>query len=36
MDPCRRIWFTSPLAMFAQFLAIIAVFVFIIVALVAL
>lgn len=36
MDPCRRIWFISPLGLFARFLAIIAVFVFIIVALVAL
>jgi hypothetical protein len=36
MDPCRRVWFTSPLAMFGQFLAIIAVFYFIIAALVAL
>lgn len=36
MDPCRRIWFTSPMVLFGQFLAIVAMFVSIIVALVAL
>ena len=32
MDPCRRIWFTSPLTLFAQFLGIVAMFVFIVAA----
>ena len=35
MDPCRRIWFITPAGCVARFLAIVAVFVFIIVSLIA-
>lgn len=32
MDPCRRIWFITPAGLVARFLAIVAMFVFIVAA----
>ena len=32
MDPCRRIWFTPPLALFGQLLSIVAIYALLILA----